>query len=132
MAKNENELIDSVSKNFDIPFQNLSNFLIDTKNIAFVAELNNSAIGFAYCYSLMSLNKKPKLFVYSVDIIDSMQNKGIGSNLFQYIVDYSKDNGFSECFVITSKDNIPACRIYEKAGCKSEYENEIVYVINHK
>ena len=51
--------------------------------------------------------------------------------LFQYIVNYSAINGYSECFVITDKGNKRACRIYEKAGGKSDYEDEIVYIIKN-
>ena len=42
-----------------------------------------------------------------------------------------KENGFSECFVITDKGNKRACRVYEKAGGKNDFEDEIVYVIKH-
>lgn len=37
-----------------------------------------------------------------------------------------------ELFVITDKENPRACRVYEKAGGKSEYDNEVVYVIDYE
>ena len=78
------------------------------------------------------LRTKPQFFIYSVDVLGEFQNLGIGSSLFQYVVDYTKENDFFECFVITNKANLPACKTYEKAGGKSDYEDEIVYVVKHE
>ena len=33
-------------------------------------------------------------------------------------------------FVPTEKDNLAACRVYEKAGGKSETGNDIIYVVD--
>jgi len=110
----------------------LKNFLEYPQNLAFIAKYNDEVCGFIYGYSLMALDAAPQLFVYSVDVFSDYQNKGVGSKLFQYVVDYSRDNGFSECFVITDKGNKRACRIYEKAGGKNDYDDEIVYVIKHE
>lgn len=110
----------------------LKDFLEYPQNLAFIAKCNNEVTGFIYGYSLMSLDSNPQLFIYSVDVLPKFQNIGIGSRLFQYVVDFSRENGFSECYVITDKGNKRACRIYEKAGGKNDYENEIVYVIKHK
>jgi len=109
----------------------LAEFLGQPQNLAFIAKYHDEACALIYGYTLMSLNSPPQLFIYSVDVIHRFQNNGIGSKLFQYVVDYSKENGYSECFVITDKGNKRACRIYKKAGGKSDYEDEIVYVIKH-
>jgi len=114
-----------------LPHQ-LKAFLEAPHNKGFIAIYHQEVIGFIYGYSLDSLsNTKPQFFIYSVDVLVGFQNFGIGSRLFQYVVDYTKENGFSECFVITSKANHPACKTYEKAGGKSDYEDEIVYVVKH-
>lgn len=49
-----------------------------------------------------------------------------------WLSDYAKNLGCSELFVITDKGNPRACRVYEKAGGKSEYSDEIVYVIDYE
>lgn len=109
----------------------LMDFLKHPHNLAFVAQYEDTIIGFIYGYSLMSLDSEPQLFVYSVDVLSDYQNMGVGSKLFQFVVDFSRENGYSECFVITDKGNVSACRVYEKAGGKNDYEDEIVYVIKH-
>ena len=110
----------------------LETFLKHTQNLAFIAKYHNEICGFIYGYSLTSLDSAPQLFVYSVDVLSKFQNNGIGSKLFQYVVDYGQENGYSECFVITDKANKGACRVYEKAGGKNDYEDEIVYVIKYE
>jgi len=121
----------SDSDELSIDISRLNDFLEYPHNLAFIAKYQNEVCGFIYGYSLMALDAAPQLFIYSVDVLSEYQNKGIGSRLFQYIVDYSRENGFSECFVITDKRNKRACRVYEKAGGKNDFDDEIVYVIKH-
>jgi len=130
-TKQEVFLMDGGFDELGIDKTRLCSFLGYPQNLAFVALYHGEMCGFAYGYSLMSLNALPQLFVYAFDVLSRFQNKGIGSKLFQYIVDYSRDNGFSECFVITDKGNKRACRIYQKAGGVNDFEDEIVYVIKH-
>jgi ribosomal protein S18 acetylase RimI-like enzyme len=132
LTKENFNIMNTVLEELDIDPLRLRDFLEQPQNLAFIAKCNNEVTGFIYGYSLMSLNSNPQLFIYSVEVVSKFQNIGIGSKLFQYVVDYSRENGFSECYVITDKGNKRACRIYEKAGGKNDYEDEIVYVINHE
>jgi ribosomal protein S18 acetylase RimI-like enzyme len=132
LTKENLKLIDNVLEELQIDSLRLKAFLEYPQNLAFIAKCNEEVTGFIYGYSLMSLNSNPQLFIYSVDVLSKFQNKGIGSKLFKYAVDFSRENGFSECYVITDKGNKRACRIYEKSGGKNDYEDEIVYVIKNK
>ena len=129
--------MDNICKELEISIEQLKIFLTYPQNLGFIALYHNEIIGFIYGYSLTSLDgdlitdKRPQLFIYSVDILPEFQGLGVGTKLFQYVVDYSKTNNFSECFVITDKGNKAACKVYEKAGGKNDYENEIVYVIKN-
>jgi len=135
--ENVHLLYDALSKldeadELEIDPVRLKDFLEYPQNLAFIAIYKNEVCGLIYGYSLMSLTSAPQLFIYSVDVLNRFQNNGVGSRLFQYVVDYSRRNGYAECFVITDKGNKRACRVYEKAGGKNDYEDEIVYVIKHK
>ena len=127
MLKQINEAADK----FSIDSSKLRLFLECPENLAFISGNDEEITGFIYGYSLTSLDEKPQLFVYSVEVLPKFQNMGIGSKLFQYVVDYSRENSYSECFVITDKGNKPACRVYEKAGGRNDFDDEIVYVIKH-
>lgn len=105
---------------------------IDTKgNIGFTAKLDGKVIGLVYCYSLLNLDGRFMLYIYSVDILSAYQNRGYGSDLIKFVVEYSKTNGYTECFVPVFKNNVRACRIYEKAGMVSS-DDVVEYAINHK
>ena len=108
-------------------------FLSEKQNIALVAKLDDEIIGLIYGYSLTRMDgNTPQFFIYSIDIRPAYQDKGYGSQFIQYAVDWAKDNGFSESFVPTEKDNPRACRVYEKAGMKhSENDCDRLYVIEY-
>ena len=108
-------------------------FLSEKQNIALIAKIDDKTIGLIYGYSLTRMDgKAPQFFIYSVDIHPAYQDKGYGSRFVQYAVDWARNNGFSESFVPTEKDNIRACRVYEKAGMTyNEKDCDRGYVIEY-
>jgi RimJ/RimL family protein N-acetyltransferase len=113
--------------------QQVKTFISDKRNIALVAKLKNKIIGLVYGYSLTRLDKKaPQFFIYSFDIHPEYQNRSYGSQFMKYVIDWAGNNGFSESFVLTHKDNPRACRVYEKAGMThSENDCERMYEIKY-
>jgi len=114
----------------DFSVEQIKTFLSEEQNIAFVARLDGEIIGLIYGYSLTRMeDASPQFFIYSVDIHDAHQNKGYGQRFIKFVLDWAKENGYCECFVLTNKDNPAACRAYEKAGMEhSETDCERMYV----
>ncbi len=110
----------------------LAAFIRGGGNVGFIAKWGEKIAGFAYAYSLLRPDGKRMLFLFSFGLLSEYQNRGIGSAFMGYIAEYGRREGCSECFVITDKGNPRACRVYEKAGGKSEYEDEVVYVIEYE
>ena len=54
------------------------------------------------------------------------------SEEIQSIIEYSKEIGCSEMFLITDKGNPRACHVYEKLGGKNDYKDEIIYVYDYE
>ena len=113
--------------------ENIKAFLSEKQNIAFVAKLDGKVIGLIYGYSLACMdNIAPQFFIYSVDIHSEYQDKGYGSYFIEYVLNWARENGFSESFVFTNKDNPRACRAYEKAGMThSKSDCERMYVVEY-
>ena len=109
-------------------------FMSENQNIALCAKLDKKIIGLIYGYSLTRMDgKAPQFFIYSVDIHQEYQNKGYGTCFVKFAVDWARENGFSECFVPTEKDNARACRVYEKAGMKhSDKDCDRIYSIEYE
>jgi len=101
--------------------------------IVFEAKLGDKNIGLLYGYSLARVDDRPPMFfVYSVEIYPEHQNKGYGSRFMQYVIAWAAENGFGESFLMTEKDNISACRIYEKVGMThSKSDCDRLYVIEY-
>ena len=108
----------------------LRNFINDDHNHGFIVKGDESIVGFAYAYGLLRPDGKRMLYLHSIGLLPEHQGKGLGTKLLGYIIEYARENGFSECFVITDKGNERACHVYEKLGGKNDYEDEIVYVYN--
>ena len=111
--------------------ENIEKYINDNHNYGFIVIVDSKIVGLAYCYDLTRLDGKSMLYMHSVGILPEYQNMGLGSKLIEYVTNYGRENGFSELFVITDKGNKRACRVYEKAGLKNDYEDEIVYVIDY-
>jgi len=95
--------------------------------------LDGEVVGLIYGYKLTLLDDPlPQFFVYSVGVHSDYQDRGYGSALFQYAVDYAHKNGFGECFVLTNKSNRRACRVYEKAGGVASSDDAVEYDIVFK
>lgn len=117
-----------IDDNMIFNVDNLKHF-INTKNTyGFIAKDNDKTIGFAYGYGLTRPDGKVMFYLHSIGVLPKTQNKGIGSKMMKYIVDFAKENKFSEVFVITDKGNPRACHLYEKSGFQNDIEDEIVYV----
>ena len=110
----------------------LKNFIKNENAYGFVAKEKGNIIGFAYGYSLLRPDGRTMFYVHSIGILPGYQEKGYGTGLLSFVRDYSKKIGCSEMFIITDKGNSRACHIYEKLGGKNDYEDEIVYVFDHK
>ena len=111
---------------FDI--KNLKKFLTTPNTYGFIAKVGDKIVGFAYCYALQRPDGFVMFYLHTIGNLPNYQDKGIGSKLMKFIIDFAKKNKFSELFVITDKGNPRACHLYEKFGGKNDYEDEIVYV----
>jgi len=134
MTEDDIPSIRAMGKEFGIfDEEQVKKFISEKQNIAFAAKLGGVCIGLIYGYTLTRMDmKKPQFFIYSVDIFPEYQDKGYGSRFVRHVVDWAKDNGHSETFVLTDKDNSRACRVYEKAGMThSEKDCERMYVIEY-
>ena len=120
------EVLEEDNMIFNIDY--LTNFINTPNTYGFIAKDKNNIIGFAYAYSLVRPDGKTMFYLHSIGVLESYRNKGIGTKLLEYIVNYAKENNHSEVFVITDKGNPRACHVYEKIGGKNDIDNEIVYV----
>lgn len=99
--------------------ENLSNFIKNENSYGFIALEAHKVVGFIYCYSLLKPDGRYMCYVHSVGVLPSYQGKGIGSKLFEYMVNYlEKENKNYKYFLLTSEDNMVAQKLYDKYNGK--------------
>ncbi len=106
----------------------LNTFLEAENTYGYVAKENDIIVGFAYGYVLIRPDGIKDFYLHAIDIMESHQKHGYGTELMKYINTHSKSIGCRKLFLITNKGNVSACRCYEKAGGISTSNDDIVYV----
>jgi GNAT superfamily N-acetyltransferase len=97
---------------------------------AFVAEINNTIVGFALYYIRYSTWKGQCIYLEDFIVTENMRGNGIGKLLFDQIVQETKDKGFSRMVWQVLEWNEPAINFYKKykANLDPEWINGILDV----
>lgn len=106
----------------------VKNFLNTPNAYAFILEKANKIIGFSYCHGLVRPDGKKMFYLHDIGLLEKERDKGMGTEMMRFIVNFAKNNGFSEVFLITDYNNPRACHVYEKVGFTNEIANEVCYV----
>lgn len=110
--------------------EDLKKFINNKNNLGFIAMDNNKIVAFSFGYILEHPNGERVFYFDAIDVINDYQGKGVGTNLMIFTKDYIKNIGCKEMFLVTNKNNISACKCYEKSGAVSEKNDDVVYVYN--
>jgi GNAT superfamily N-acetyltransferase len=92
---------------------------------AFVAEVDNTIVGFALYYVRYSTWKGRRIYLEDLLVTESMRGKGIGKLLFDSVVKETKDLNFSGMVWQVLDWNQPAINFYKKyeAGLEAGWLN---------
>lgn len=116
------ELVVQMNQDFREGFidrENTKEFLSNDLNWLIACVEDEKVIGFAYGYEMKRLDRKQNmLYIHEVGVLPEYKRQGIGSALLKEMKELSKSRKVYKIFLFTQKHNIPACRLYEKAGGK--------------
>ena len=93
------EVLEDDNMIFDL--NNLKKFLTTQNTYGFIAKVDENIVGFAYCYALQRPDGLVMFYLHSIGILPNYQDKGVGSKLMRFIIDFAKKSNFSELFVIS-------------------------------
>ncbi len=101
----------------------LRQILSDDSRPVFVAEKNGKVLGYIFCVYQQhignnSLTDIKTLYIDDLCVDEAARNMNIGSLLYNYAVDYARENGFYNVTLNVWADNINAVKFYEKLGLK--------------
>ena len=115
------ELSDAENIIIEYKKDSLEKFIENKENYLFLGIKENKAIAFLYGYGMLRPDGKSMFYIHSVDVITEYQSKGIGTRLMEFTLDYiKKENKYYKFFVLTEKDNIKACKLYQKYANRDE------------
>ena len=95
--------------------------LSDDSNVIIIIEKEGHIIGGATAYKLdMYTRDTSELFIYEIGIDLAHQGQRYGTRLMHYLINFAKNEGYKEAFVITENGNIRANKLYKATGGISE------------
>jgi ribosomal-protein-alanine N-acetyltransferase len=91
--------------------ETLENELKSENSYYFVAKLNNTIVGFAGIKTILD-----EADIMNIVIKKDSRNLGIGSALFNYILNFSKSNNIKKITLEVNEKNVYAIMLYKKFG----------------
>ena len=102
-------------------------FLRNSQNILLSAELDEELVGQVIGYILERWDKdEPMLFLYSIDVAETYQRRGIGTALIEAVRKLGREQGCSESFVFTNESNPAGMQLYQSTGGKRSNPDDVV------
>ena len=88
-------LIEAEDEVFDYPIISASakEFLNDPRHHLAIAVANDQMVGMASAFHYIHPDKNTELFINEVGVMDELQNRGIGTRLMEFLVDFGKGIG---------------------------------------
>lgn len=115
-------LLDAFSDNFEKDFN--KKFDNSSLNFGFVVEINNKVIGYASLHVIDKINRRSCL-IEDVVIHKNYRSKGIGRDLINHLINFSKNKKCDKIILNSSESNVI---FYEKLGFE---KNEVQMIIRN-
>lgn len=94
----------------------LADYFEQKRFVGYVYEENNEIIGCIFALCKISGSKK-EIYINEMAVLPERQGQGIGKQLLNTVLDYSKRMGLAGVVLYTS-EYAPAAKFYEKNGFK--------------
>jgi len=91
-------------------------YLSNRSNFLIVASENGDPVGFAVAYCLLRVDGRRMMCLYEVAVAPPWQRRGVGRAMVDVLVAWCRRNRVSKMWVITSRSNVAAARLYASTG----------------
>ena len=103
-------------------YYDLHDLLTSTESYLLVAEVNGTVVGSGYAQlrsSKQSLTHDVHSYLGFMYVAPEHRGRGINQKIIMELIQWSKDQGISDCYLDVYSDNKAAIRAYEKVGFES-------------
>ncbi len=114
----------------DIEFNEdkVKNFMSNKNNFIFTAKADGEILGFAFGYLIDRIdNLYPKFYIHSLYVAEEYQNKGIGTKILDYVVNFANKNNCSSVFTIANKNNKGAVGMLSHLDIKYKTNGKVIF-----
>jgi ribosomal protein S18 acetylase RimI-like enzyme len=92
-------------------------FLEDPRHHIAVALDDGEIVGFASAVEYVHPDKPhPELWINEVGVAASHHRRGVGKAILKTLLDRAAKAGCTEAWVLTDRENVPACALYMSSG----------------
>jgi len=106
---------------------NPANFLLI--GVAVAEDGQEEPVGYLLAYRLQRPDRQAaQMFIYEVDVAEAWRRRGLASALLEEIRRLARAEGMFEAFVLTSRGNEAARRLYARTGAVVEDDAALLYV----
>lgn len=101
----------------------LEGIVADDLTPVFVAERDGAVVGYAFCIHQQLLNDNnmtdiKTLYVDDLCVEETARGAQIGTQLYEFVLEYAKAQGYYHVTLNVWADNVHAVRFYEKLGLR--------------
>lgn len=101
----------------------LEKIISDDKTPVFVAERDGEVVGYAFCIHRQFVNDNnmtdiKTLYIDDLCVDEAARGGHIGKRLYEYVLDFAKQNGYYNVTLNVWADNVNAVKFYEKIGLR--------------
>ena len=124
---------DSINKvrDFQMEEEHFLTFVSNPNNLAYYILEEEKVVAFAWGYVLERMDAASMLYIHSVDVLEGYRRKGYGRELIARFLDFARENGFRNTFLITDKDNFEANKLYQSFSHEKE-EDKNLYIFKEE
>ena len=107
----------------------LRNFLKNENNYLIAAVENAKVLGFIIAYELYRADRNSSImFLYEIGVLKEFRNRGIGSELIDFLKMICEERCIMKMWVPTERTNVPAVSLYAKmGGIISKIDDEVSF-----
>lgn len=89
----------------------------------FVAEKDGEVVGYAFCVHQQYIDNNnmtdiKTLYIDDLCVDETARNAHVGRQLYEYVLDFAKEQGYYNVTLNVWADNVNAVKFYEKLGLK--------------
>lgn len=111
------------------PQRALEGFLGNPANYLLVAEAGDETAGFLVAYRLERPDRETnQLFIYEIGVAPAWRGQGLATALLEQVKTFAREEGMFEAFVLTSRKNEVARKLYKRTGGIVEDNAAVLFV----